>query len=114
MYEDINDGLWPSDKISGNEGKQPLQHLLDILESQEVFVCPADPDPENFTWYYSNNLKKAGFIDNRCSFMVNEDALWFYHNRNSQAFKRALLSKHSEWLEMTDGNANLHSAARTW
>ena len=119
LYEDANDFLWPSDTINGNSfvnpGKQPLQLLLEITESQEMFICPADPDPEDFTWHYSGSLKKAGFIDNKCSFMVNEDALWFYMRRNSdQPFRRSILNKPSEWLEMTDGNASLHSSLRTW
>lgn len=118
LYEDSSDGLWPSDTINGNSfenpGKQPFQFLIEITSSQDVFLCPADPDPENYLWHYSGSLKKPGFIGNRCSFMVNEDALWFYLRRNNRPYRRALLSKPSEWLEMTDGNASLHSSSRTW
>lgn len=119
MYEDANDGLWPSDTVDGNtfvsDGKQALQHLLDIVEAQDVFICPADPDPENFIWYYSDNLKRDGFIDKKCSLMVNEHALWFYMRRNNnQPFKRAVLNKPSEWIEMTDGSKSLHGAVVNW
>lgn len=119
MYEDGNDGLWPSSTIDGNtfdsNGKQPLQHLLDIVESQEMFICPADPDPEDFVWYYSSDLNRDGFIDKKCSMMVNEHALWFYMRRNNnQPFRRNVLTKPSEWIEVTDASKSLHGAVINW
>ena len=116
-YEIDNDGKWPADLVGNvfnSPGKQPLQLLIELIESQEVFICPTDPDPEDYSWYYSGSLKKPDFIDNKCSYMVNEDAVWFFKVRTSKVFRRTLLDHPTEWLEMTDGNANLHSASRTW
>ena len=118
MYEDNSDGQWPSNSTDGfnfaSNGKQPLQHLFDLIGSQEVFQCPADPDPQNFIWHYSNSLNRDSFIDKNCSYMVNEHALWFYQRRANEPFKRNVLSKPSEWIELTDGSHNLHGAVVNW
>ena len=118
MYEDTSDGLWPSNSTDGfsfsNNGRQPLQHLFDIVGSQDVFQCPADPDPQDFVWHYTSDLNRDDFIDKKCSFMVNEHALWFYQRRQNQPFKRNVLTEPTEWIELTDGAHNLHGAVTNW
>ena len=119
LYEENSDGLWPSEysKTNGfpNETKAPQQMLLDMMDNRDVFICPTDKSPQNYTWHYNGFLKRDGFLPSReCSYMVNEHPAWFYVNRTGVSFRRESLNEPSKWLEMTDGGANLSGGVADW
>lgn len=44
---------------SGVENTHPLLELFRYADDPEVFVCPSDPNPENYDWFYDTGFNAA-------------------------------------------------------
>ena len=51
-YAEDHGGRFPSISYNGRPS-HPLLQLLEYADEPELFICPSDPNPENYNFYYS-------------------------------------------------------------
>ena len=53
-YAQDNNDFMPSAVTAGGDPTHPLFQLFLYADDPELFVCPADPNPEDYTWFYTD------------------------------------------------------------
>ena len=93
--------------------KPPMETLWeDVGESNEVFICPLDPSPENYN-FWSFSVKPNFTGDNaRASYMFSEWGEWYYPRIVDRAMLFSDLNNPSVWPMMSDGIVSASSS--TW
>ena len=92
--------------------------FVETGESIDVFVCPLDPTPEDFTFWFGSDNRRVYFVDDdsRSSYMFNEKAAWAYAkdpNNSSQA-KLSHVSDPIKWPYSSDGVVSVHGGSNQW
>ncbi|MCM8531657.1 MAG: hypothetical protein NE330_10890, partial [Lentisphaeraceae bacterium] len=73
------------------------------LGSAEVFVCPADPTPENYSWWEFQNNPDFDANDGKSSYMWNEWSTWFSVRYDNRPFRINYLENPSNIYQSVDG-----------
>ena len=79
-YVQDNNDFMPSALTAGGDPTHPLFQLFLYADDPELFVCPADPNPEDYTWFYTAGwsavFRANGWRENPlrygASYMFNE------------------------------------------
>ena len=86
----------------------PQQLLMLFLDAPEVFVCPSDKSPENFTWWAYQNHPDI----EAASYGFNEVASWYYSANYKKAFRITAIDSPTEFLTSADYNHTV--SANPW
>ncbi|MCM8538472.1 MAG: DUF1559 domain-containing protein [Lentisphaeraceae bacterium] len=72
-------------------------------ESPEVFVCPADPTPEDYSWWKFENHPNFSDEDEKSSYLFNESSTWFKTKYHDVANRVTLVGTPSNVYYSSDG-----------
>ncbi|MCM8531654.1 MAG: DUF1559 domain-containing protein [Lentisphaeraceae bacterium] len=121
-YSSSNNGAWlysPQVGVNslGNSlpagSKLPAEVMWsEVGESIDLFTCPIDPAPQNFSfWSFSTRQYFKG-EDAVHSYMFNEWAAWLKARFKREIFRLTELDDPSKWPQVTDGAFAVSS--QTW
>lgn len=96
-----------------SNSRPPMEVLWDdIGESNEVFICPLDPSPEDYN-FWSFSVKPNFSGDNaRASYMFSEYKKWYYPRTVGRAMLFSDLPNPAKWPMMSDGA--VAASSPTW
>lgn len=128
-YVDTYDGMLPyslnipADQVPNANtppaGGSPTMEKIYVEtgESIDVFTCPLDPSPEDFTFWFSSSARQY-FVDEnaRASYMFNEKAAWAYAKKTTSTTQARLsqISNPVEWPYSSDGIVSVHGGNPYW
>ena len=93
----------PDDHPS-TDSRPPQECLYQYVgESTAVFVCPADPTPEDYAWWRFQNHPNFTGDEEKSSYLFNEYSTWFQTKYNDIANKVSRVGNPSEIFYSSDG-----------
>ena len=93
----------PDDHPS-TDSRPPQECLFQYAgESTAVFVCPADPTPEDYSWWRFQNHPNFSGDEEKSSYLFNESSTWFQTKYNDIANKVSRVGNPSEIYYSSDG-----------
>ena len=125
-YVDTSDGFLPYSmnmdaSVAPNvnpapAGSLPTCEILFVEAGEEIdlFVCPLDPTPEDFMFWFSGDRQYFVDDDARSSYMFNERAAWAYAKGNLAQAKLAQVVEPTEWPYSSDGAVSVHGGSPLW
>ncbi|MCM8537231.1 MAG: DUF1559 domain-containing protein [Lentisphaeraceae bacterium] len=95
MTNDIQNwgGTWPN-----TDSQPPQQVIYPYVDNKEVYVCPTDETPENFSWWMLQNHPDL----TNASYAFNEWATWYYTKGQKEIFRISYINKSAEWIMLAD------------
>ncbi|MCM8531652.1 MAG: DUF1559 domain-containing protein [Lentisphaeraceae bacterium] len=88
-----------------NDSRPPMEVLWnDIGESNEVFICPLDPSPEDYNFWSFDIMPNFEDENARASYMFNEYGAWYHPRSVDRPLKfGADLANPATWPIASDG-----------
>ena len=85
-----------------NTDSKPLHQLIAAYldYNEQVFVCPTDKSPENFTWWQLQNHPDVS----QSSYGSNEWGIWWHARTRGKGLKFTDVKNPAEWIQMSDYN----------
>lgn len=83
--------------------RSPQQCLNKFIDQPEVFQCPTDPTPEDYSWWSFQNNPDFAASENKSSYMWNEWSAWFSVRYDQRVFRLYYLENPSEIFQSVDG-----------
>ncbi|MCM8530809.1 MAG: DUF1559 domain-containing protein, partial [Lentisphaeraceae bacterium] len=85
------------------DSRSPQQCLNKFIDQTDVFICPSDPTPENYSWWSFQNNPDFAANGNKSSYMFNEWSAWFSVRYDRKVFRLYYLENPSEIFQSVDG-----------
>ena len=103
-------GTGPYPNLGHPFGKCWVDTLAEYLEEERIFICPSDPDPDDFEWYCFDD--ETSF--SQCSYAANEDIVGIDNFGNYESGAEGRIGGDSRKVLNPSGCALIMDADYIW